>query len=125
MKNEKFVKILAESIVPIDQAEASWTASVHVTIDAERTDQKVLKDLYRVLKNYPGKCKGFLHVVIPSKTETIIELPQQMNLRAGVSLKNEVNRMLGYQSLSTHCSPIKSSPHLSDNRGKKFARGKM
>ena len=124
-KNEKFAKIIAENIVPIDQAEAFWTASVHMTIDAGRLDSRVLNDLYRVLKNYPGECKGFFHVVIPGKTETIIELPRQINLQAGVSLTNEVNRLLGYQSVTTHCSPIKSSPQISENRGKKFARGKM
>ncbi|MBC2715002.1 MAG: DNA polymerase III subunit alpha [Desulfobacteraceae bacterium] len=124
-KNEKFVKILAESIVPVEKAEAFWTASVHMTIDAGRIDQQALNDLYQVLKNYPGKCKGFLHVVIPGKTETIIELPQQMNLRAGVSLTSEVNRLLGYHSVTTHCSPIKSLPQIIEKRGKKFARGKM
>jgi DNA polymerase-3 subunit alpha len=124
-KNEKFVKILAESIVPIEKAEESWTASVHMTLDAGRADQRTLNDLLQVLRNYPGKCEGFIHVVIPGKTETIIELPQQMHLRAGTSLTNEVNRLLGYKSVTTHCSPIKASPQMTENHGKKFSRGKM
>ena len=123
-KNEKSVKILAESIVPINKAEETLTASVHMTLDAGRTDQRILDDLYQLLKNYPGKCEGFLHVVIPGKTETIIELPRQMRLRAGMSLTNEVNRLLGYQSVTTHCSPIKSSPQITENSGKKFVRGR-
>ena len=49
-KNEKFVKILAESIVPIEKAEEDWTASVHVTIDAKRTDQAMLRALYQILE---------------------------------------------------------------------------
>jgi len=122
-KNEKFVKILAESIVPIEKAEESWTASVHMTLDAERTDQRTLNDLYQVLKSYPGKCEGFLRVVIAGKTETVIELPRQMHLRAGVSLTNEVNRLLGYKSVTTHCSPIKSA-QITESHGKKFSRGK-
>jgi len=124
-KNEKFVKILAESVVPIDQAETFWTASVHITIDSARTDQESLKSLYQVLKNYPGKCQGVLHVVIPSKTETIIELPHIINLRAGVSLTNEVNRLLGYPAVVTQCSPIQKSPQVMENNGKKFSRRKM
>jgi len=124
-KNEKFVKILAESVVPIDQAETFWTASVHITIDSARTDQESLKSLYQVLKNYPGKCQGVLHVVIPSKTETIIELPHIINLRAGVSLTNEVNRLLGYPAVVTQCSPIERSPQVMENNGKKFSRRKM
>ena len=64
-------------------------------------------------------------MVIPGKTETIIELPQQMHLRAGTSLTNEVNRLLGYKSVITHCSPIKASPQVTESHGKKFSRGKM
>ena len=41
--------------------------------------------------------------MIPEKTETIIELSEQMNLRAGVSLTNEVNRLLGH---TNRWSPI-------------------
>jgi DNA polymerase-3 subunit alpha len=123
-KNEKFVKILAESIVPIEKAEESWTASVHMTIDSGRIDQRILNDLYQVLKNYPGKCEGFLHVVIPGKTEAVIELPPQMHLRAGLALTNEVNRLLGYKSVTTHCSPIKSGLQSSENQQKKFGRTK-
>jgi DNA polymerase-3 subunit alpha len=123
-KNENFIKILAESIVPIDQAEAFWTASVHITIDSAKTDQSSLKALYDLLKEYPGKCQGVLHVVIPGKTETIIELPQLMNLRAGVSLTNEVNRLLGYKAVTTQCSPVESSPQIAEGRGKQFGRGK-
>ncbi|MDA3894670.1 MAG: hypothetical protein PF482_00840, partial [Desulfobacteraceae bacterium] len=85
---------------------------------------RTLNDLYQVLKNYPGKCEGFLHVVIPDKTETVIELPPQMHLRAGLALTNEVNRLLGYKSVSTQCSPIKLAPQISENSGKKFARKK-
>lgn len=121
-KNEKFVKIIADSIVPIEKAEEAWTASVHMTIDAKNTDQAILKELHQILKNYPGKCKGYLHVIIPEKSKTIIELPPDMNLRPGVSLTNEVGRLLGHQSVTTHCSPIKASSQKSENRGKKFNR---
>ena len=123
-KNEKFAKIVAENIVPIDKVEEFWAASIHMTIDAVRTDSKALNELYQVLQSYPGKCTGFLHVVIPEKTETVIELPQEIKLRAGVTLVNEVNRLLGYPSVTTHCSAIKPSLAASDNNGngKKYAR---
>ena len=123
-KNEKFAKLIADSIVPIEKAEEAWTASVHMTLDTKRTDQQTLKDLYQILEKYPGKCKGYLHVIIPEKTETIIELPGHMHLRAGVSLTNEVNRLLGYLSVNTHCSPIKPSVRTAENNGKKYARKK-
>jgi len=118
-KNENFVKILAESVVPVDKADEFWTASVHMTIDAERIAQQALNDLYQILKNYPGKCPGFLHLVIPGKTETIIELPEQMRLRAGRSLTREIDRLFGYHAVNTHCSPVKAIPDEASNSHRK------
>jgi DNA polymerase-3 subunit alpha len=124
-KNEKFAKIIAESIVPMEKVEELWSASIHMTIDAGKVDERLLDKLNQVLKNYPGQCKGFLHVLIPGKTETIIALPQEMGLRAGVALTNEVNRLLGYPSVTTVCSPIQPSTENGNNRGNKFARRRI
>ncbi len=124
-KNEKFAKIIAEHIVPMAQVEALWSASVHLAIDALKTDTKALTDLHAVLKHYPGQCKGFLHVKVPEKTETIIELPGEMKLRPGSALVNEVNRLLGYPAVTTQCAPIQQIPDPAENNGKKVIRGRF
>ncbi|MFZ2807827.1 MAG: DNA polymerase III subunit alpha [Desulfosalsimonadaceae bacterium] len=123
-KNEKFVKILAENIVPIETAESFWTASIHITIDAQRTDAGKLKQLSALFEKYPGQCKCFFHIVIPEKTETIIELPPQINLRACSAFTQEVNRLLGYPSVATQCAPVVSANQEPENNGKKYARRK-
>jgi DNA polymerase-3 subunit alpha len=119
-KKEKSIKIIADSIIPIEKAEEIWTASIHMTIHPDRTENESLEKLKEVLLRYPGGCKGYLHVVIPEKTETIIELPDQYRLAASVSLTREVNRLLGYNAVHTRCAVI--PPTLGDNgrRGKKF-----
>ncbi|PIP37538.1 MAG: DNA polymerase III subunit alpha [Desulfobacterales bacterium CG23_combo_of_CG06-09_8_20_14_all_51_8] len=124
-KNEKFAKIIAETVVPVDKAESLWTASVHMMVDAEKTNPQKLDELCQVLKNYPGQCKSFVHVVIPGKTETIIALPPQMNLQAGKTLTREVSRLLGYPAVTTHCAPVQAGPQVTEKRGKKFGRGKI
>ena len=117
-KNEKFAKVIADHIVPMEQVEELWSASVHLTIDALKTDAQKLNELHEVLKNYPGKCTGFLHVVISGKTETVIELPEEMKLRAGTALTGEVNRLLGYASVATHCSVVPQRGESVENNGK-------
>jgi DNA polymerase-3 subunit alpha len=117
-KNEKFAKVIADHIVPMEQVEELWSASVHLTIDALKTDARKLNELHEVLKNYSGKCTGFLHVVIPEKTETVIELPEEMKLRAGTALTGEVNRLLGYASVATHCSVVPQRGESVENNGK-------
>jgi DNA polymerase-3 subunit alpha len=123
-KNEKSVKILAENIVPIASAESFWTASVHIAMDAGRTDVRVMKQLFELLESYPGLCKCFFHIIIPEKTETIVELPPQINLRACGALTQEVNRLLGYPAVTTQCAPVVSTHQEPENNGKKYARRK-
>jgi len=123
-KNEKSVKILAENIVPIASAESFWTASVHITMDAGRTDIRIMKQLLELLETYPGLCKCFFHIIIPEKTETIVELPPQINLRACGALAQDVNRLLGYPAVTTQCAPVVSTQQESENNGKKYARRK-
>jgi len=119
-KNEKSVKLLADSIIAIDQAEETWAASLHLTVDTGISEQQALSRLYEILKKYPGQCKGYLHLVIPEKSETVIELPDNFKLRAGVNLTREVNGLLGYAAIQTHCAPI---PAAQNNNGRKKKPG--
>ncbi len=119
-KNEKSVKILADSIISMSKAEETWTASVHVTLDAKKTDEKVIPDLHRIFKKHAGKCSGYIHFIIPGKTETIIELPQ-MKLRAGAALTREVHQLLGYPAVVTSCAAIPTGSEHQRNQTKRFA----
>lgn len=114
-KNEKSVKLLADTIIPIEKAEETWAASVHLTVNTGISETQELTRLYEILKKYPGQCKGYLHLIIPEKTETIIELPDQMKLRVGVGLTREINSLLGHSAIQTHCAPI---PAAQNNNGK-------
>jgi DNA polymerase III subunit alpha len=110
-KNEQSVKIIADNIIGIEKAEEIWTASIHVTIDASRTDAAALEQLHDMLGRYPGKCRGYLHLVVPEKkTETIIELPDRFSLGAGLSLRRDLRRLLGYHAMHTCCAPIAAAP---------------
>jgi len=121
-KNEKSAKIMADSIVAVEKAEETWTASVHLTIDTSRTDTLTMEKLRDVLAGHPGKCRGYLHLVIPEKTETIIELPEGMSIMAGVSLRRDLRRLLGYHAVHTCCAPIAASRPEPGKRGKGFHR---
>ncbi|MFP4194639.1 MAG: DNA polymerase III subunit alpha [Desulfobacterales bacterium] len=123
-KNENSAKILTDSVVRISEAESTWAASLHIVIDAETVEEKMLEDLLEVLRKYPGSCKGFLHVKIPSKTETIISLPEEMKIRASVSLRQEINSLLGYDSVYTICSPVNQGGASNNGNGKNGKNGK-
>ena len=117
-KDEQSVKILADEIIPINQAEETWTASVHVNLEISRTDRETLTDLHTILERHRGTCKAFLHLCGSDKTDSVISLPEALRLRAGGSLMREVNTFLGYRAVETRCSPVPAASALNRNSRK-------
>jgi DNA polymerase-3 subunit alpha len=103
-KEEKSIKILADSIIPMDKAEETWTADVHLHLDISGLQKHHLLELQETLKKYPGSCEVYLHLRDPGKTDTVIALPKTMRLKAGVNLAREVKAIFGYNAIETVCS---------------------
>jgi len=123
-KDEKSVKIIAETIIPVDKAEETWTASIHLYLEMSRTDRKLLSGLKDVLKKHPGSCKGYIHIHSDEKVETTIEIPDTLKLKAGLPLTRDVTGLLGYNAIETTCrkasSSIKSNNFNGNQRNGKF-----
>jgi len=107
-KDENSIKILADTVIPMEKAEETWSAGIRFNIDVDRTDKTLLVQLHEVLKRHPGSSKGYVHLLNPGKTETIIALADTLRLKAGSPLTKEVNGLLGYKAVETVCSPITS-----------------
>jgi DNA polymerase-3 subunit alpha len=108
-KDEKSVKMIANTIIPVDKAEETWTASIHLNLELSRTDRHDLERLHEILQKHPGSCRAYIHLRSPEKTDSIIELPDRLKLKAGSLLTHEINEMLGYSAVETHCSSVKLS----------------
>ena len=104
-KEENAVRIVAEDIIAMEQAEEVWIASVHITLDMERAPGHLLADLQRLLARHPGTCRTFLHLLDRDRTETIIAADEALRLKAGARLNREVNGLLGYAAVETRCAP--------------------
>ncbi len=109
-RDENSVKILAETVIPMEKAEETWTAAVHLSLDVNRTDRDALSRLHDIFKRHPGTCRAYVHLEDPEKTETIIELPEALTLKASASLIREVNGYLGYNALETVCTDAVYNP---------------
>jgi DNA polymerase III subunit alpha len=123
-KDEKSIKILADAIIPINKAEETWTANVHLNLDISGIKKDHLLQLQEVLKKYPGSCEVYLHLKDPGKSDTIIALPQT-KLKAGINLAREVKAIFGYNAVETVCSEItcSNSRFNSDRYQKKGKNG--
>jgi DNA polymerase-3 subunit alpha len=102
-RDEKSSKILADMIAPIDKAEESWTASVHVNVDITGLNKQSLQKLCEILKKHKGSCSAFLHLLMPQRTDTIIALPDSVKVKAGQDLTEAVNNFLGYSAVESVC----------------------
>lgn len=120
-KDENSVKILVDSLIPIDKAEETWTASIHFNLDITKIERKKLAKLYDIINKHSGLCPAYIHLRDPDKTETIIALPDTMKLKAGSALIKEINRFLGYNAVETVCKEVAASqqPNNFRNNGKK------
>ncbi len=120
-KDENSVKILADSIIPMEKAEEIWTASVHFHLDVTRTDRDLLEALKHLLLRHSGACQGFIHIRVGEDAETVIELPVSMGIKAGSSLRQEALGLLGYNAIVTVCSA--AQPRVNNGRPNNKNRG--
>ncbi len=102
-QEEKSLKILADTVIPMDQADEIWTAEIHFNLAAEKTDRETLEKLHNILKRHNGSCRAYIHIRVSDKSETVIEVPETVTLKAGPQLKKEVERLLGHNVMETSC----------------------
>jgi len=123
-KDEKSVKIIAETIIPIDKAEDTWTASIQFSLEMSRTDRKLLSDLKDILKKHPGSSRAYILMRDDENVETVIEIPDTLKIKAGLPLTRDVTGLLGYNAIKTTCrkvsSSIKSNNFKGNQRNGKF-----
>jgi DNA polymerase-3 subunit alpha len=103
-KDEQAVKVIAETLIPVDKAEAAWTACIHLHLDITRADRKLLVKLQEALLRHPGSCRTVLHLRGPEGTDTVIAASERFKLQPGEMLTREVNTLLGYNAVETVCN---------------------
>ncbi|MEA3279567.1 MAG: DNA polymerase III subunit alpha, partial [Thermodesulfobacteriota bacterium] len=120
-KDENSVKILVDTLIPLDKAEEKLTASIHFNLNMTRTNKELLLKLYDILKKHPGPCMAHIHLCEPAKTETLIALPDTIKVKAGPALTREVNELFGYSVVETVCKEVAASQQVNNfrNNGKK------
>lgn len=127
-REEKNVKILVDTMIPMEKAEELWTATIHVSMDVEKVNKDILLKLNHIFHQYPGSCKAYLHLISAKKTETIIAVPETLGIKSCKALSQDVSALLGPDAVETACSQVLTASRLNGNslerkRGKKaYAR---
>ncbi len=79
----------------LDDVEKRFSNAVHVTVRAEELDEELLQHLRNAFRRNPGSKRTVLHLVIPQKAETTIELPTEFNVNPGDKLIHEIEQIVG------------------------------
>ncbi len=108
-KRENSIKILANKIVPMDQAEKEWTASIIISLSAINYSEDVLEKLKHIIVKYPGSCSSYLSIVLPDLSSAVINCSNDYRLCPDAKLFREVELLLGHNSITTKCAPVKQN----------------
>jgi len=88
-------KIIADSIMPLEEAPVKLCSALHLKINSFAADDKDLETLRDMLKRHPGNCPVFLHVVIPGRSETILALPDNLKVSPSMELIKGFDKIFG------------------------------
>jgi DNA polymerase-3 subunit alpha len=89
-------KVIAREIIPIEDVAANLTKSIHFHLHQPEVTANLLAQLKSVLARHPGSCDGFVHLVVPDKTETVLSLPSDLKLAPSPQLVAEVEKLFGH-----------------------------
>ena len=95
-------KILAREIIPLSEAREKLDVNVHFALKTPSVTREQLERLREILLNHQGKCKAFLHLVVPDKSETVISLDDDLRLTPSESLVKEVDKLFGNKVTTFH-----------------------
>ncbi len=94
--DEERAKVLASDILLLADVPSRLTKSVHFKLAASETNPKQLQTLKQVLTRFKGDCKAYLHMTIPGKSETVMELPVEFRVAPSQQLVASVEKIFGH-----------------------------
>ncbi len=93
---EESVKLIASEVLPINEVREKMTKSVHFRITTPGTEKEQIEKLRNIIDSYRGNCDAYVHVVIPSRSETVISLPDTIKVNPSDELLRDVEKLFGY-----------------------------
>jgi len=106
-KKENIVKLIAEKIIPIEQASSEWTNGVLIKVAAQKVSSDTLKKLKVIIENFPGDCTACLKIEIDDKPPVLIKIADDYMTGSEPLFFTTVEELLGKGTIETRCAPVK------------------
>jgi DNA polymerase-3 subunit alpha len=89
-------KIKANEVIPFSKIKERSFSRVHIKLTTPGLTGELLERLKSILLGERGRCRVFLHIIIPNRSETVISLPDQFNVAPSDTMAREVEEVFGY-----------------------------
>jgi len=110
--------LIAQDILPIEEAEQHLTKALHIRIPAARLENGLAERLAEVLGERRGSCDVYLHCRTPGQEEIIVHATSACRVAPSIALRYVIETLLGEGSvyysggmgLPTHAAPKAAAP---------------
>ena len=93
-------KIVANEILPFDQAVNKLTTTIHLRLRSEGLNREDLMAIREIFEDCRGPCPAYLHLLLPDRREAVITLGDEWKLTSSDQLVQRMRDLLGYEAVS-------------------------
>ncbi len=88
-------QIIADEIRSLAAAREQSVRQVHLEVPADRITEAQLVQLRETLSQHRGSCPAYLHLIVPGRSEAVIELPESLRVVPSEAMLDAVERIFG------------------------------
>ncbi len=93
-------KIVANEILPFEQAVNKLTTTIHLRLRSEGLNREDLMAIREIFEDCRGPCPAYLHLLLPDRREAVITLGDEWKLTSSDQLVQRMRDLLGYEAVS-------------------------
>jgi DNA polymerase III subunit alpha len=109
-KKENSVKLIAEKIIPIENAGKEWTSGVLINLDSQTHTFETLEKIKAIIKMYSGDSTTCLKIKINEKPPVMVKLGNEYKTCNDPEFFEKISSLAGRGSIEVRCAPIKEPP---------------
>ena len=98
-------KIIADDIMPIQEARKKFTSAIEICLKTAGLEENTLKSLKEILAEHPGNTPVYLNFIDPNGKKQKMLINNDIKVRAEEELIKEIEKIVGSDAVSFQVSP--------------------
>jgi len=93
---EDTAKLMAGEVLSLREVKERMTTKVHFRLTTPGLDETQLRALKDIMGRHRGTCQALIHLVIPNRSETVLEVPEGLKVAASDEIMDDTEKLFGY-----------------------------